>query len=68
MRTLAGMVSLTEFVLRVVHASAAETLADRDHVVLDASAWGALDARVARRGRRNTKVAELFERPSPFEE
>lgn len=60
-------VSISEFVLRAARASAAEALADRRHVVLDAKTWDALDARLAERGRRNEKVAELFSRPSPFE-
>lgn len=53
--------------MRAARASAAETLADRDHVVLDAETWDALERRVSRKGRRNAKTAELFERPSPFE-
>ena len=47
--------------------SITETLADRDHVVLDAKTWDALERRVSRKGRRNPKTAELFDRPSPFE-
>jgi hypothetical protein len=35
--------------------------------VLDAAAWDDLERRVSRKGRRNAKTAELFERPSPFE-
>jgi uncharacterized protein (DUF1778 family) len=58
--------SITEFVVQAARASAAETLADRVHVVLDAKAWDALDRRVARKGRRNPKTTELFQRPSPF--
>jgi uncharacterized protein (DUF1778 family) len=63
----AAHLSITEFVVRAARASAAETLADRDHVVLDAAAWDDLERRVSRKGRRNAKTAELFERPSPFE-
>jgi len=64
----AASLSLTEFVLQAARASAVRTLAERDHVVLDADTWDALEARVANRGRRNEKVAALFSRPSPFEE
>lgn len=63
----ASHLSITEFVVQAARASAAETLADRDHVVLDAETWDALERRVSRKGRRNAKTAELFERPSPFE-
>jgi uncharacterized protein (DUF1778 family) len=59
----AANLSLTEFVLRAARASAANALAERDHVVLDADTWDEVDARVGRRGRRNPKVAELFSRP-----
>lgn len=59
--------SITEFVVHAARASAAATLADRDHAVLDAQAWDALERRVSRAGRRNPKTAELFERPTPFE-
>lgn len=62
----ASHLSITEFVVQAARASAAETLADRDHVVLDAKTWDALERRVSRKGRRNVKTAELFERPSPF--
>jgi len=64
----AANVSLTEFVLQATRASAARTLADRDHVVLDAATWDALEARVGRRGRRRKKTAELFQRPALFED
>lgn len=60
-------VSISEFVLRAARASAADALADRRHVVLDAKTWDALDARLAEPGQRNEKVAELFSRSSPFE-
>lgn len=63
----AAHLSITEFVVQAARASAAETLADRDHVVLDAATWDALERRVSRKGRRRAKTAELFERPSPFE-
>jgi uncharacterized protein (DUF1778 family) len=63
----AAHLSITEFVVQAARASAAETLADRDHVVLDAKTWDALERRVSRKGRRNAKTAELFERSSPFE-
>jgi uncharacterized protein (DUF1778 family) len=63
----AAHLSITEFVVQAARASAAETLADRDHVVLDATTWDALERRVSRKGRRNPKTVELFERPSPFE-
>ena len=63
----AAQLSITEFVVRAARASAAEVLADRDHAVLDAEAWDALERRVSGKGRRNTKTVELFERPSPFE-
>ena len=63
----AAHVSLTEFVVQAARASAARTLADRDHVVIDATAWDALERQVSRRGRRNAKTAELFQRPSPLE-
>lgn len=62
----AAHLSITEFVVQAARLSAAQTLADRDHVVLDARAWDALERRVARTGRRNPKTVELFERPSPF--
>lgn len=62
----ASHLTITEFVVQAARASAAETLADRDHVVLDAKTWDALERRVSRKGRRNAKTAELFERPSPF--
>jgi uncharacterized protein (DUF1778 family) len=61
----AANLSLTEFVLRAARASAADTLAERDRVVLDSETWERLDARVAKRGKRNAKVAELFARPAP---
>lgn len=60
--------SLTEFVLRAARASALDTLADRDHVVLDPDTWDRLDARVGRPGKRNEKVAALFARPTPSED
>jgi len=60
-------VSITEFVLRAARRSATRTLADRDHVVLDADAWTALERRVSQRGRRNPRAAELFARPSPLD-
>ncbi len=62
----ASQVSITEFVVQAARSSAAETLADRDHVVLDAEAWDALEKEVSRKGRRNPKTAELFARQSPF--
>ena len=62
----AAHLSITEFVVQAARLSAAQTLADRDHAVLDAPTWDALERRVARKGRRNPKTAELFERPSPF--
>ena len=62
----AAHVSITEFVVQAARASAAHTLADRDHVVLDAETWDALERRVSHKGRRNPKTAELFARPSPF--
>jgi uncharacterized protein (DUF1778 family) len=62
----AAQLSITEFVVQAARASAAESLADRDHVVLDAKTWDALERRVSRKGRRNAKTADLFERPSPF--
>lgn len=64
----AAQVSITEFVVQAARASAAETLADRDHVILDAKAWDALDRRVSSPGRRDPKTTELFQRPSPFTE
>lgn len=64
----AESVSITEFVLRAARASAAQALADRTHVVLDAEAWDALDAEIAHPGRRNAKLADLFRRPSPLAE
>ncbi|MFZ1488564.1 MAG: DUF1778 domain-containing protein [Ilumatobacteraceae bacterium] len=64
----AAHLSITEFVVRAARSSAADTLADRDHVVLDAKAWDSLDRRLARPARRNPKTAELFQRPSPFSE
>jgi uncharacterized protein (DUF1778 family) len=64
----AANLSLTEFVLQAARASAVRTLADRDHAVLDPDTWDALETRVAKRGRRNKRVAALFSRPSPFEE
>jgi uncharacterized protein (DUF1778 family) len=63
----AAHLSITEFVVQAARASAAETLADRTHVLLDAKTWDALDRRVSRKGRRNPKTAELFKRPSPFQ-
>ena len=63
----AAHLSITEFVVQAARVSAAHTLADRDHVVLDPKTWDALDRRVSRAGRRNPKTAELFARPSPFE-
>lgn len=62
----AAHLSITEFVIQAARLSAAHTLADRDHVVLDAKTWHALERRVNRSGRRNPKTAELFQRPSPF--
>ncbi len=62
----AAHVSVTEFVVQAARASAAQTLADRDHVVIDAKAWDALERQVARGGRRNAKTADLFQRLSPF--
>jgi len=62
----ASHLSITEFVVQAARASAAATLSDRDHVVLDAKTWDALERRVSRKGRRNAKTAELFERQSPF--
>jgi len=61
----AANLSLTEFVIRAARASAAHTLAERDHVVLDPDTWDRLDARVGRTGKRNSKVADLFARPAP---
>lgn len=61
----AANLSLTEFVVRAARTSATDLLADRDHVVLDAKAWDQLDARVARQGKRNPAVAELFSRATP---
>ena len=61
----AANLSLTDFVLRAARASAAHTLAERDHVALDAETWDRLDARVGRKGKRNSNVAELFARPAP---
>jgi len=63
----ASHLSITEFVVQAARSSAAETLSDRDHVVLDAKTWDALERRVSRKGRRNPKTAELFERPFPFD-
>ena len=60
--------SISEFVVHAARASAAKTLSDRDHVTLDADTWDALDRRVSRKGRHNAKTAELFQRPSPFDE
>ncbi|MBX7067748.1 MAG: DUF1778 domain-containing protein [Microthrixaceae bacterium] len=60
--------SITEFVVHAARSSAAGILADRDNVVLDAKTWDALDRRVSRAGRRNPKTAELFLRPTPFDE
>ncbi len=59
-------VSISEFVLQAARMSAANTLADRTHVVLDAKTWDALERRVSRKGVRNPKTAELFTRPSPL--
>ena len=64
----AADVSISEFVVKAARASAAETLADRDHVVLDAATWDELNSRVSRKGKRNARVAELFQRPTPFDE
>lgn len=61
----AANLSLTEFVLRAARSSAAHTLAERDHVVLDAETWDHLETRVGRRGKRNAHVADLFARPAP---
>jgi uncharacterized protein (DUF1778 family) len=55
-------------VVQAARASAAITLAERDHVVLDADAWDQLEVRVNRRGRRNAKITELFTRPAPTRE
>lgn len=63
----AAHLSITEFVVQAARASAADTLADRDHVVLDAKAWDALERQVSRKGRRNPKTVELFQRQSPLE-
>ncbi len=62
----AAHLSITEFVVRAARASAADTLADRDHVVLDAKTWDSLERRVSREGRHNPKTAELFQRTSPI--
>jgi uncharacterized protein (DUF1778 family) len=64
----AEQVSITEFVLRAARSSATEALADRRYVVLDAKTWDALDARLRQKAPDNPKLAELFERPSPFSE
>ena len=64
----AARMSITEFVVRAARSSAADTLADRDHVVLDAAAWDELERRVNEPGRRSHAVAELFARPDPFSE
>ena len=63
----AAHLSLTEFVVQAARASAAQVLADRDHVVLDADAWALLEQRLAKKGRRKPATAEVFSRPSPFE-
>jgi len=63
----ASHLSITDFVVRAARASAAAALADRHHVVLDATTWDALDRRVARKGRPNPKTAELFRRATPFD-
>ena len=63
----AAHLSLTEFVVQAARASAAQVLADRDHVVLDADAWALLEQRLAKKGRRKPTTAEVFSRPSPFE-
>ncbi|MGB3410820.1 MAG: DUF1778 domain-containing protein [Microthrixaceae bacterium] len=64
----AAHLSITEFVVQAARASAADTLADREHIVLDAATWDALERRVSKKGRRNPKAANLFERPSPITE
>ncbi len=64
----AAHLSITEFVVHAARASAAVTLADRQHVVLDAETWDALDRRLSAKGRRIAKTAELFQRPTPFDE
>jgi len=53
--------------VQAARASAAQVLADRDHVVLDADAWALLEQRLAKKGRRKPATAEVFSRPSPFE-
>ncbi|MHB1549347.1 MAG: type II toxin-antitoxin system TacA family antitoxin [Acidimicrobiales bacterium] len=55
---------LTEFVPQAARASATDTLAERDHVVLDPETWDRLDVRVAERGKRSAKVAVLCTRPT----
>jgi uncharacterized protein (DUF1778 family) len=60
----AADLSLTEFVLRAARASAVQTLADREHVVLDPETWDRLEARIRERGKPHPRVAELFSRPA----
>lgn len=63
----AASLSLTEFVVQAARASAAQVLADRDHVVLDSATWAVLEKRLAKKGRRKPATAEVFSRPSPFQ-
>lgn len=60
----AAHLSLTDFVVQAARASAARTLAERDHAVLDADSWDRLDARLRRAGRPNPKITELLSRPA----
>ena len=63
----AEQLSITEFVLRAARSSAAEALADRRYVVLDAKTWDALDARLAEPTPVNKQLGDLFGHPTPFE-
>lgn len=64
----AADVPFDEFVREAIRAAAIDTLADRREIVVDPDEWDALSARLQQPGRRNEKIAELFARPSPFEE
>ncbi len=60
-------VSLSEFVIRSACSEAVRMLADQASVVIDASEWDAMEARLVQPGEVKPELARLFAKPSPFD-
>ena len=58
---------LTDFVIQAAEVEAERVLADRTRFTLEATAWDEFKSLLDRPARANSRLAELFKKPTVFE-